>query len=102
MSFTVFQTVIFPNIVSGLPGDHGGYVLLPDVTKKELKSESGIQATVGDNFRFPVWVTGLCLVLVREFVASTIFMFILGRIGPMMCFFNKELWKEGITMNMKK
>ena len=67
-----FQTVIFPNIVSGLYGDHGGYVLLPDVTKEEMKSESGIPATVRDNFRFRVWVTGLCLVHVREFVASTI------------------------------
>ena len=49
-----FQTVIFPNIVSGLSGDLGGFVLLTDVMKKELKSGSGIPVTVGENFRFRV------------------------------------------------
>ena len=64
--------MIFQNIVSGLSGDHGGYVQLPDVTKEELKSESGIPATVGGNFRFRVSVMDSCLVLVRGFVASSI------------------------------
>ena len=93
--------MIFPNIVSGLSGDRGGYVLLPDVMRKELKSESEIPATVGDNFRFPVWVKGLCLILVRELWQVTIFRFILAQIGPIMCSFNKELWKEGKAMNME-